>query len=1140
MSKLISTIQNYPLSEGSVPYSNSVLLRDSLTVRQKPLKDYLKVLLEISKDIYFFNDLGTNSNTWNDLLKKESIFQFSRFLTIAHEELHQFFTDLPQRNNFNSDIEITEDEYETLAYQRLQIIQYLFWFYKIVGETITDENQPQVLSILKYGAIGKLYVQYKTLADECLDESSLLIEPVNQNPVADFNDISFPKIEKDLADSLKKYYSMGAPNGNPLLIIYPTAFDKIKAANEYAYTIFRSLLKIHQTFTAWATNRLTELTGQTNTHQPHIALLIAFCKLKMLYDLRYDQLIHSNTHFTFSDILQVKKQSVLPDTAFVNIELAKNVNQYLVEKGTLFKAGKNADNKTVYYESTQNIVLNSAKITYLKSSVRISRQNTLTTITATDDAANSEWQVNDAWLPFNDLSESHTGIAIESKLLASVQKKNTLVDFLFNFENSLPQTSNLQDKFKATLVLNDGSEAVLKVYAVSTEGSILKISARIENDLKVAVQVGINARLKLISPGKNEQDGGNVILYKFLLRETIGKVTVKVNQQSFVPSNVETASGFIDGSTGFIAFGSQSLAGSSFRIVHPFLKFARAVDITVQWAEALQQNVSVTINNQSKTINSGSETTLFKDFNTANSSSLLVRLTEHATHEVESTITRNQSTYTVKSTLPSVLQVKSVELTAELEEIVYEKENNRPVLFVEEIFDNRFFVKSLRIPYTSKIKQNQVLYNRYLSLKSRVYRPHHNNLTAHLYPLGELNVYKTSGLTFLPDYSILGFNDFEADLYIGITDISPGQSISLLFEIADETAGQSQLEAKISWYFISNNSFEAIDPSKIIDSTNNFLQTGIVQLSLPENATDTNTILYGNDTYWLVARCDKNHEVVANIKNIKTNGFETLRVLNEDNTEAKKTVAAGTIENIFPKTANIKSVSQNTPSQNGRETETDLHYFWRSSQRLRHKQRAINQWDFEQLVLENFSNIYKVKCLNHAYYDDKEARIMAKAAHVIISLAPYYLVNATNVNFQPAIPMSRLLAIKEYLLGKTSSFLQVQVMNPQWDEVSIILEVVLNKNVLDLLFYRIKLDEDVKHFLAPWAFQTFETPILAQKIYSSTLVDFIDELPYVHHITSLRMFKNSIEVFDEIKASSEIHFLTSALEHSITVSGFES
>ena len=403
-----------------------------------------------------------------------------------------------------------------------------------------------------------------------------------------------------------------------------------------------------------------------------------------------------------------------------------------------------------------------------------------------------------------------------------------------------------------------------------------------------------------------------------------------------------------------------------------------------------------------------------------------------------------------------------------------------------------------------------------------------------------MNVYKTSGLTFLPDYSILGFNDFEADLYIGLTGIHPGQSISLLFEIADETAEQSQLEAKISWHFISNNSFEAIDPSKIIDTTNNFLQSGLVQLSLPENATDTNTILYGNGIYWLVARCDKNHEVVANIKTIKTNGLATSRVLDENNTETKKSVAAGTIENIYPKTANIKSVSQNTPSQNGREVETDLHYFWRSSQRLRHKQRAINQWDFEQLVLENFSNIYKVKCLNHAYYDENEARIRAKATHVIISAVPYYLVNAATVNFQPAIPMSRLLAIKHYLLGKTSPFLQVQVLNPQWDEVLINLEVVLNKNIQDLPFYRTKLDEDVKRFLAPWAFQASEAPILAQKIYSSTLVDFIDELPYVHHITSLRMFKNSIEIFDEIKTSSEIHFLTSALEHSITVSGFES
>jgi hypothetical protein len=1134
LGKLISNIQNYPLSAGAVAYSNKILLEDNFAIKQNELKDDFKNLFELSKNIFFYNDLGTNSNTWNDLLKKDIVFQLSRFLTISTTELNRFFTELPQTNGFNSDAEITQAEYETLCYQRLQIIQYLFWFYKTIGESITDNNQQQILSVLKSASVLKLFVQYQALQAECLITAPILVQDINKIPVAPFNDTTFPTIDDSLTNSLISYYNPTNITGGSVLTIYADAFDKIKAANEYLYSIFKSLLQTQQTFNQWANNKLAELTNSTNTHQPHIALLIAFCKLKMLYDARYNQLIHSNTNFVFSDILQLKKQAVIADTAYVNIELAKNINQYFLAKNSLFKAGKNSANKPVYYHSTKDMILNSAKISYLKSSVRINKQNQLFTVSGTDDAANAEWQVNDAWLAFNDLSESYTGIAIESKLLASIQKKGTEIDFEFTFDSNVPSQDSLADKFLITLLLNNGTEETLKVVSATTSNSILKISTKVENDLKQNLKDGINARLKLVSPSKNEQDNGNVILYKFLLSEPIGKIKVALNQQTFVPSNVQTAAGTFDGSTSFTAFGAQSLAGSSFRIANSFIKYASTIDIKINWADTLKDAVTVLINNQQQTFTKDTETTTINDFANNNASNISIKLKNDLTYLLQST-KRGARVSTIESSLPRVLLVKSIELTANLEELVYEKENQRPVIFIEDFYNRQFLIKSLRVPFTSKTRQKQALYNRHLQYRIRYSIPHYNNLTAHLYPLGERSVNKSSGLTFLPDYSLLGFSNYQADLYIGLINIIPGQSISLLFELAEETAEQTELEAKISWHFISNDEIEKIDGSKIIDTTSNFLQSGIVQLTLPETATNQNSIVYGANTYWLVARCDKNYEVVANVRSIKTNGVEVLRVLDVDNQEAKKSVAANTIENLFPKTANVKSVTQNTPSQNGRELETDQHYFWRSSQRLRHKSRAINQWDFEQMVLEKFSNIYKVKCLNHAYYDNATSTIVAKPAHTLISLIPHYIINTASVNFQPAISMSKLLAVEAYLQTKTSAFQELQIFNSHWDEILIEIQVVLNRDVLDLLFYRELLNTDIKKFLSPWAFDAGQAPTLSQKIYTSTLVDYIDELPYVHHITLLKIFKNSIELFDEITSTTEIHFLTSAIEHTVTV-----
>ncbi len=1140
MGKLISNIQNYPLSEGAVAYNNRLLLDDSYAIQTNTLKDYFKIQFEISKDINFFTQLGSNINSWNDLLKQESIYQFSRFLTIPTNEIHQFFVELPQTNQFLDDVELQLDEYEKLCYQKFQILQYLFWFYKTISETITTESQIQ--NILRNDPISKLFVQFNSLFLECLattgDPNTELIPLASHKSVENFNEIQFPKVDKLLLENLNSYFNPLPNIGNKVLGVYLTKYDQLKAANEYAYSIFRNLLQTHQTFTYWATNKLEVLTNNTNSHQAHTSLLIAFCKLKMLYDARYNQLIHENTNFIFSDILQLKKQAILPDTAFVNIELAKNVNSYFVAKDTLFKANKNSENKQVYYKAAQDIVLNPAKIAAIKSMVRVNRNDELYTITATEEANDTEWQVNDAWLPFNDLSESFSGLAFESKLLKHGLAKGAQINFDLTFGNNVPVAQGFSDKFTVILMEADGKEISLKINSVANLGNTLTISAKIENELK-KLKEGINARLKLVSPSKNEQDPNDfVMLYKYLLSEPLGKFEVKLSKQTFAPSNVDTTAGTIDGNTSFAAFGAQSMAGSSFRIANPFIEFANEIDITLNWAEKLENVLVATVNNQVKTFLPDKEYTNISILNDKKVENIRVRLEGDATYFAQSTITRGSVTSTITTELPKVLTIKTIELAAELEEVIYLNENALPAKFTETYYDYIGYIKSIRTPYSNKTHQKTLLHERHKKYRQRKTRTHHNNLLNHAYPLGELKLDDPNGITFLPNYKILGFNDFEADLYIGLINIVPGQTISLLFEIANETADQTELEAKISWHIIVNNKFEAIDKTKITDSTNNFLQSGLVQLSLPDTATNNNTLVVGDATYWLVARCDKNYEVVANIKNIKTNGLAVDRLFDENNQEAKKSVGAATIENIYPKTANIKSVSQNTPSQNGRETETDQHFFWRASNRLRHKQRAVNQWDYEQMVLEKFSNIYKVKCLNHAFFESATAQIFAKPTNTVISLIPHFIVDSSNANFQPAIALSKLLEVKSYLLKKTSAFNKLQVLNSQWDEVKIEIEAILNEGVLDKIFYREKLNEDLKKFLSPWAFESAIAPVLSQKIYAATLVDYIDELPYIHHIRSLKIFKNGIEVFDEIMASSVIHILTSATDHSVTVVEF--
>lgn len=1141
MAKLISQIQNYPLSDGTVAYNNPLLLSDKYAIQQNNLKDYFKYFFEISNDISFFNENAENSNTWNDLFKQDLLFQLARFLTMPADDLHKYFVELPQTNHFNSDVEITEEEYEILCYQRFQIIQHLFLYYKSFAEIISGDNQKQILAILKSEAVLKFFIQFETLLDEIFPNEAAFADVQEKSKTfgTSFNEIVFDAVDIKSAEYLHSYYNPSDISGSLVLTAYSNDFDKIKASNEYAYSIFKNLLKIHQTFTFWATTKLNELVNSTTSHSPHTALIIAFSKLKMMYDARYNQLINQDTNFVFNDVLQLKKQPPLPDNAYVTIGLAKNVKQYFLAKETLFKAGKNSKGKTVFYKSVQDLVLNSGKISALKSSVRLYNQNQLFGVSAASDSSNPQWQVNNAWLTFNDISESFTGIGFESTILESVKDKNTEIDFEFTFNKELPAISGMEDKFEVKIILEDNSEETLNITEVKTDfnyisqnNNILTIKASVVNNLTIAVSKGINARIKLISPGKEEASGQLVQLYKYLFSEQIGKVKVKMKNQRFVPGSVKTASATFVAPVSYIAFGSQSLAGSSFRIAHPFLKFADKVDIEINWAEKLKEDIKVDVNGVAKTFSKNTASTPLNDFQNNNSPTITFKLTEDVTYTKTTTIAGRN----IVSTLPRVLQVKDIEITADLEEDVYANESILPLRYVEILRPHLFFAKSLFVPFAAKTKQKTELFRRHKDFRTTIKREYHNNRLEHLYPFGEMPIFPTNGLTFLPDFSKNGFSDYVADLYIGLTDISSGQTISLLFEIAEETAAQSPAEAKISWHYLSNNVFKKIDADKVTDTTLNFLQTGIVQLMLPDDATNSNTILKGENTFWLIARCDKNYEVVANINNIKTNAVSVTRVLDNENDETKVSVAPGTIENVYPKTANIKTAEQSSPSRNGREKENDKHYFWRSSQLLRHKNRAVNQTDFEQIVVEKFPGVYKVKCFNHAGFDQTSGKIGAVSAHTLISLLPMYKVNPANPNFQPAISISKLVEIETYLSKKTSAFNKVQVVNTSWDNIRIEVDAMLNKGILDIPFYKQQLDADIKKFISPWAFENQTASLFnRQKIFVAEIVDFIDELPYVHHISGLKILKNDIQQFDEVAPTSEIHILTSASEHVINV-----
>ena len=86
-----------------------------------------------------------------------------------------------------------------------------------------------------------------------------------------------------------------------------------------------------------------------------------------------------------------------------------------------------------------------------------------------------------------------------------------------------------------------------------------------------------------------------------------------------------------------------------------------------------------------------------------------------------------------------------------------------------------------------------------------------------------------------------------------------------------------------------------------------------------------------------------------------------------DPQRAATPITSGTISKLLVPDANIAKVGQPFDSFGGSAPEdSGSAYYQRVSERTRHKGRAIQKWDFERLVLQQFPEVLCAKCIPHS------------------------------------------------------------------------------------------------------------------------------------------------------------------------------
>jgi hypothetical protein len=446
-------------------------------------------------------------------------------------------------------------------------------------------------------------------------------------------------------------------------------------------------------------------------------------------------------------------------------------------------------------------------------------------------------------------------------------------------------------------------------------------------------------------------------------------------------------------------------------------------------------------------------------------------------------------------------------------------------------------INNLSIDYTAKADKNDIDF-------------------IHLYPFEK--TFKTEEITTYPTL-LPSFFD-EGSLFLGFENLNPGTNLDILFQLAEATADSEIDKIIVKWSYLKSNQwiplrlgFEIIS-----DETHNLTTSGIIKISVPIDVNKADNTIMPSDVHWLKAAVCSNAKAVGEVVGIHTQAAKaTFQIVGNDTNRLKKSLEANSVAKLLEANFNVKDVLQPYQSFGGKPDEASGHFYIRSSELLRHKGRAINRFDYERLVLEEFSDLYRVKCITNTLGkpatnqypcvegcgDDKNK--FTKAYRRDLEIAPGYVLLAiipdirkykTGDMIEPRTPVSILEKIELFLKKKTSPFVRLMAMNPRYEKINFTLNIKLKKGVNEF-FYHTQLQKDLRILLAPWSMGAYDTLFFGKSIYKSDVIKFIEKLDYIDFINSINFSHEDHEYahqYPNLNDNDTIHPLTA---RSILIAG---
>ncbi len=361
----------------------------------------------------------------------------------------------------------------------------------------------------------------------------------------------------------------------------------------------------------------------------------------------------------------------------------------------------------------------------------------------------------------------------------------------------------------------------------------------------------------------------------------------------------------------------------------------------------------------------------------------------------------------------------------------------------------------------------------------------------HVFPLSQQLVYPVTlgnQLTFMPDLGDAG------NLLFGLRGVARGEVIRMFI---DFTPREKEIDKDnfplIRWYIGNGYNWVKLREDNVIhDTTRNFIESGVVEIRMPEHLPDIDKSAKG--IIWLRAGVKRNVNNVSAVKGVYLNVIKVTLDAGQgvDNNILSNGLKKGTITKSKAKIPGIEKITQVIKSSEGRIKESYNDMRMRLSERISHRQRAVNSVDFERLVLQEFSEVEKVKCLPGLDSKGNNRR-------GVVTLAIMKKQSDTSAIEYSKANSKLLIDIEDYLSEYTSPFAIVDAINPVYEEIHIRCKVKFFGDDYNENYLIMELNKLLNNYLAFWQ-ESGDMPVFGNTISLTDLANLIRGEDYVEHI----------------------------------------